>query len=84
MKFVPFMAEDFLSYSIRSELKLMRTPSAWSILKTGCAESAFLNPGPDLILEWQKLQDHDFEILDLCIVLHTCRTRAGFRHFSSL
>ena len=49
--------------------------------KNDCAESAFLNPGPDLILESRKLQDHDFEIFEHCIVLHTCRTRAGSRHF---
>ena len=37
------LVKSELKFEVKSELKLRCTPSAWSVLETGCAESAFLN-----------------------------------------
>jgi len=37
------LVKSDIKFEVKSELKLRCTPSAWSIFKTGCAESAFLN-----------------------------------------
>jgi hypothetical protein len=50
-----------------------------SFPKIDRAESAILDPGPDLCFELLKLQNPDVEILDPCTVLYTCRTPGPLR-----
>jgi hypothetical protein len=119
VKFVFFVAEEFLSYSILSDLKCLKPVLAlrasdqpakrmgcyvpgspyydyepglgqgdlklWSLpaARTIIKQVKYLNfrhfqpwPRPDFGM--LKVTRNDFEILNHCIVFHTCLTRAGF------